>query len=346
MNNSQTRTYGIAETGIPLPAQPFPKEVRLAHFQPEQPLPLIISPTRSDLDLVTWAGEHREFIDEQLLKHGGILFRGFPVSAVEAFERVIKATAGDPLEYRERSSPRSQVSGNIYTSTDYPPAQSIFLHNEHSYSSTFPLRIFFFALLAPQEGGETPIADTRRVFDRIDPEIRERFLRKKWRYVRNFKEGIGLSWTTVFQTENRDEVEAYCRSHDIELEWKDEDDLRTWQVRPATLQHPQTGEVSWFNHATFFHVSTLAPEIRDALLETFAEEDLPNNTYYGDGSPIEPEVLEQLRAAYLQEKRLFVWQQGDILMLDNILVAHGREPYTGQRKITVGMAQPFTRKDV
>jgi alpha-ketoglutarate-dependent taurine dioxygenase len=115
-------------------------------------------------------------------------------------------------------------------------------------------------------------------------------------------------------------------------------------VRPAVTRHPVTGETLWFNHATFFHVSTLAPAIREELLVEFAEDELPANTYYGDGSPIEPEILDQLRALYEQFTVSFAWQKGDVLLLDNMMVAHGRAPYEGARKILVGMAEPTRRE--
>ena len=104
--------------------------------------------------------------------------------------------------------------------------------------------------------------------------------------------------------------------------------------------------MTWFNHATFFHISTLVPVIRDALLMQFEEEELPNNTYYGDGSPIEPEVLEALRDIYEKEQVLFPWQQGDIMLLDNMLSSHGRSPFKGERKIVAGMAQPMTSEQL
>jgi alpha-ketoglutarate-dependent taurine dioxygenase len=236
------------------------------------------------------------------------------------------------------------VSGKIYTSTEYPADQSIFLHNENSYQATFPLKIFFRCVTPAPEGGETPIADCRRIFRRIEPAVRERFIEKKWMYVRNFGHGFGLPWQTVFQTEDRGEVEAYCRSKGIEVEWRDGNRLRTRAVRPAVTHHPRTGEPVWFNHATFFHITTLEASLRDALLAEFKEEDLPTNTYYGDGSPIEADVLEQLRGLYREETVCFAWRQNDILMLDNLFSAHGRKPYAGPRKVLVGMAEPIHRQ--
>jgi alpha-ketoglutarate-dependent taurine dioxygenase len=192
----------------------------------------------------------------------------------------------------------------------------------------------------PTQGGETPIADCRKVFERIDPKVRQRFIEKGWMLVRNFGDGLSLSWQSVFQTEDRSAVEAYCRQAGIETEWHG-DRLRARQVRRAVAQHPATGEMVWFNHAAFFHVSTLESSTREVLLAGLAEEDLPNNTYYGDGSPIELSALDEIREAYRIEMVSFAWQPGDILMLDNMLVAHGRNPYAGPRKILVAMSEPF-----
>ena len=164
--------------------------------------------------------------------------------------------------------------------------------------------------------------------------------------MRNYGEGIGLPWQTVFQTNKKEEVDAYCRKVGIETEWREGDRLRTRAIRTAVAKHPRTGALVWFNHATFFHVSTLSPAISQVLLEEFKEEDMPTNSYYGDGSPIEAEVLEQLRDAYRRETRAFLWQQGDVLMVDNMLVAHGRMPYVGPRRILVGMADPNNRREV
>jgi alpha-ketoglutarate-dependent taurine dioxygenase len=309
-------------------------------------LPLVIEPAARGVDLTLWAAGNREFLDANLLKHGGLLFRNFPVGTAAEFEAFIKAVSGAPLEYRERSSPRSRVSGNIYTSTDHPANQSIFLHNENSYQQTWPLKIFFFCETPAESGGETPIADVRKVYARLDADLKARFAQKLWMYVRNFGDGLGLPWQAVFQTDDRAVVEAHCRQHGIEVEWKAGDRLRTRAVRQTVARHPRTGESVWFNHATFFHVTTLEPQLCAALLQEFAEDDLPTNTCYGDGTRIEPETLAQLRAAYTQEAVVFRWQQGDILLLDNMLVAHGRAPYAGPRKILVGMAEPCSDRGI
>ena len=315
-----------------------PDWVLMAQLDPATPLPLVVSPTVPEVDLVAWAGKHRALLEAHLLRHGALLFRSFGAGTAKALGRFVEAVSGGALPYLERSSPRSPVEGNVYTSTDHPADYRIFLHNEQSYNLVFPLRIFFACQTAALVGGETPIADVRRVLARLDPKIVERFAERRYRYVRNFGDGLGLSWQTAFQTSSRAEVEAYCRENEIGFEWRDRRRLRTWQVREAIARHPVSGDLAWFNHATFFNVTTLDQPVREALLASGGE--LPNDTCYGDGAPIEPGVLDELRAAYEAEMVSFPWQEGDLLMVDNVLVAHGRAPFRGPRSTLVAMSTP------
>jgi alpha-ketoglutarate-dependent taurine dioxygenase len=319
-----------------------PSLVKTEYLEKDQPLPLVIEPQVKGINPITWAATHKPYIEANLLTHGGLLFRNFGMKTATEFEQFSTVVCGELLEYHERSSPRRQVRGNVYTSTDYPATESIFLHNENSYQQTWPMRILFFCQTAPESGGETPIADCRKIYQRLSASVRERFIERKWMLIRNFGDGLGLSWQTVFQTTDKDEVDEHCRLNGIQTEWKDNDRLRTRAVRPAVAYHPKTGEPVWFNHATFFHVSTLDPTISAVLMRQFKEEDLPSTTCYGDGSSIEPESLEELRDAYRSETVAFPWQEGDLLLLDNMMVAHGRAPYKGARSILVGMAQPYS----
>jgi len=321
--------------------------VKTGTLVPGHDLPVLVVPALEGIDLAGWAEGNRALIEEKILKHGAILFRNFTMNTVADFENVIAAIAeGGAVEYRFRASPRTDAGKNIYTSTDYPANQPIFPHNEHSYSPVFPLRLFFYCVTPAAQQGETPIADCRRILQRVSPEIRRRFSEKNIMYVRNYNDGFGLPWQTVFQTTEKPLVEDYCRRHSIEFEWKSDDRLRTRQVGPAIVRHPRSGEHIWFNHGTFFHISTLPPQVRAGIEANFREEDYPTNTYYGDGTPIEADVLDELREIYQEELVVFPWQAGDVLMLDNVLTVHGRRPYSGARKVLTGMAEPTSWEDV
>lgn len=345
MKTSAPENDGIKKIGLlkrKAPSISRDSLIKTSLAYPEDSLPLVIEPAVDGLNLTAWAANNREFVEQQLSRCGAILFRDFNLKLPTEFERFILSYSGDLLEYKERSSPRKKVWGNVYTSTDYPADKSIFLHNENSYQDRWPMKIFFFCKTPAQQGGETPIADMRSVYNRIDPAIRERFEEKGWMLVRNFGEGIGIPWQVAFQTSDKSAVEEYCRRAGIKYVWRGNGRLKTYQVRRTVMTHPKSGEKVWFNHATFFHISTQEPAIRDALLSEFDEEDLPSNTYFGDGSRIEDSVLDELRSAYLSGAVRFLWQRGDLLMLDNMMVAHGREPYAGRREILVGMTEPFT----
>ncbi len=350
MKNLNNKKQSIGELGTLRRKTVKISSDELIHIEPLLPdrhIPIVVQPVVEGVNLLNWARNNKQTIESLLLQHKALLFRNFSVNTVTQFQDLIQATSsGELLEYRDRSSPRHEVSGKIYTSTDYPAEQRIFLHNEGTYWLTWPLKIYFGCLKGASQGGETPIADCRNVFQRIHPEIRERFIQKQVLYVRNYNDGFGLTWQTVFQTTDKAVVEEYCYRNAIEFEWKEGNRLKTRFCRPAVATHPKTGEMTWFNHAAFFHVSTLEPTIREALLAEFKPEDLPNNTYYGDGSLIEPSVLDELRTAYQQEKITFPWQEGDVLMLDNMSIAHGRESFVGSRKVLVGMAEPFSSKNI
>lgn len=308
--------------------------------------PLLIESHLDSLELSAWCENNLAVIRDQLQRHGGILFRGFSNQDPDTLPNVTRALQMQLMNYMEGATPRKAVATNVYTSTDFPPDQSIALHNENSYVMTWPMKVCFYCVVAPQDRGETPIADVRKVLGRISPATRERFERKGYVLVRNFRKNLSLPWQNSFKVESKEELDTYCKQARIEYEWKGDNHLRTRQVRPAIARHPETGEQIWFNHIAFWHVSSLEKNLRELLVSGYSEEGIPYNTYYGDGQRIEDGVVEELRQAYDAETVKFPWQKGDLLLLDNMLVAHGRSPFGGPRKIIVSMGDPYTRTDM
>jgi alpha-ketoglutarate-dependent taurine dioxygenase len=312
---------------------------------PGMTLPLVVTPEAEDISLVEWADKNRKLIEDKLLDHGAILFRGFNLDSVREFESFASATGNDLFgDYGDL--PREEVGGKVYGSTPYPAEERILFHNESSHMHRWPMLIWFYCVKAAAAGGETPIVDCRKVYNALDSTILDRFERHGLMYVRNFTDGLDVSWQKFFQTSDRAQVEDYCRRASLDFEWKDDNGLRIRQLSPAVVKHPQTGELTFFNQIQLHHVSCLPPSVQDSLRSILDPENFPRNVYYGDGSPIENSVIRHITDVYDRLAISFEWQEHDVLMLNNMLVAHSRNPFRGERKIVVALGSMVSQNEV
>ncbi|MBC9929279.1 TauD/TfdA family dioxygenase [Chitinophaga qingshengii] len=302
--------------------------------------PLVIKPLETGIDPFRWAEDHKAMVQKDLHRFGAILFRDFPLHQVQDFNKFVAAFGGEMIDYKERSSPRHEVEKKIYTSTDHPADQVINMHNENSYSRSWPLKLYFYCDIPSARGGETPIADSRRMLAMLSKSTKKKFREKGVLYVRNLGGMMGLNWDVVFQTTDRSVVEAYCKQKDIVFNWKDDNRLQLKYYAPAIRIHPQTGDESWFNHAFFYNILSLDPQFVEEILTVMDKEDFSFLSYYGDGEEIEEAVIDEIRSCFEQLKVSFLWQKGDVLLVDNMLMAHGRAAYEGERRILVAMTDP------
>ncbi|WP_080888220.1 non-ribosomal peptide synthetase [Nitrospira japonica] len=330
-----------------------PKAVNLAqrtlverrYLTPDQTLPLVLQPAVEDVDLAAWAQDNRAKVEQELFTHGAILFRGFALKRIEGFEQVAQALC--PALFSEYGDlPREKAGRHVYGSTPYPADKAILFHNESSHLHRWPLKQSFFCVQASREGGETPIVDCRKMYERLRPELRAKFQERSLMYVRNFTPGFDVSWQDFFHTEDKAAVEETCRQHGVEWDWTPDGGLRTRQVCPAILKHPKTGEWVFFNQIQLHHVSYLEPAVRNSLIEVLGIERVPRNVYFGDGTPIEDDIAAEIGELYERTSVRFPWREMDLLMLDNMLVAHARAPFVGPRKIVVAMGEMINRRDV
>lgn len=315
-------------------------------LDPERSLPLVIQHEQSDgpadqAVLISWYKENQDLIEQKLLEHGAILFRGFNINTPAIFARLTRAIAPELLDCLDDNGPRTKITGGIYTSTEYPAAYQLSLHSEYAYTRNFPSRLFFCCVVEPGQGGETPIADNRKILNNLAPEVVDEFKAKKVKYLRNLHagNGFGLSWQATFQTTDKAKVEEYCRNMLIDYEWKADGGLRLENTFASVINHPVTGEQVWFNQAPQFHPSDYPDDIYRSLLNSYRgkEDELPQTSCFGDGTPIDDSALRHIRETMFAQATVSPWRQGDVVMIDNVLVCHGRMPFSGQRKILLAM---------
>jgi len=154
---------------------------------------------------------------------------------------------------------------------------------------------------------------------------------------------LDVDWRTFFKTDSREDVERRLRQAGIEWRWLGKNELQTRTRCPAVISHPLTGERAFFNQVQLHHPSLLDPDTREDLLTVVGPERMPRNVCYGDGSNIEDADMATIGEAYEACAVRFPWEQGDVLMLDNMLAAHARDPFDGPRKIVVAMGAMFDR---
>lgn len=285
--------------------------------------------------------EEMDVISKLAHTNGAILFRGYNVDSEISLEECASNFPGNGLDYIGGNSPRTKLHNKIYTSTEYPPNLFISLHNELSYASSWPKFIFFCCSIPSQTGGSTVIADSRKIYNDLSENLLNEFKSKGVRYIRNLNggAGAGVSWQKTFETDNKHEVEEHCKLNQIDIKWGSNNSLQLIENRNAVLQHDVSTEWVWFNQADQFHPSTNPPAIYEALMDCYEDDvlSMPQYACFGDGSLIPLEYLDEIREVTKKHSVYFTWNKGDLLVLDNVLTAHGREPFQGERKILVSM---------
>lgn len=295
-------------------------------------------------DASRWASEHRDALRAAVVEQGALLVRGLGLREVAEVAAVFRRL-GSLMTEREAFAARQRYADGLYSSSKWPPSQPMCMHHELSYALEFPSTLLFACLAAPAEGGATPLADAASVLQALPSELLERFERVGWLLTRNYNGEIGASIAEAFGSDDRHAVESYCKAHAIEFEWQPDGALRTRQRRRAVVRHPHSGQRCWFNQIAFLNKWTIEAEVREYLVDIYGEDGLPFDTHFGDGAPIGPDIVQSINEVYETNTVRERWQPGDLLLVDNIRTAHGRERFSGPREVLVGMADALNLAD-
>jgi alpha-ketoglutarate-dependent taurine dioxygenase len=301
--------------------------------------------TEATGDAPSWAAEHRDALRAVVADHGSVLVRGLGLRDAAEVGAVLQRLASGLMSEREAFAPRRTYSDGVYSSSKWPPNQPMCMHHELSYALEFPGLMLFACLTAPTGGGATAVADSATVLAALPTELITRFEREGWLLTRSYNDEIGASVTEAFGTEDRAAVEAYCRANAIEFEWQPDGGLRTRQRRSAVVHHPATGRRCWFNQIAFLNEWTIVPEVREYLVDVYGADGLPFNTRFGNGDPIDEDVVQLLNRIYEANTAREPWRPGDLMLVDNVRTAHSREPFEGPREVLVAMADAVRLAD-
>lgn len=325
-------------------------------FINDDKLPLVIEPANPNMtqeECLQAIHEHAPELKKKMQQYGGLLFRKFPIHNEEDFGKIIKnIQIGNFVDYIGGDSPRNKIRDGIYTSTEAPPSIKIPLHNELSFVKRYPKYICFYCQVPPAEKGETIIADARKIYQSIDPDVKRRFETKSLKYVScyyyksnvmnlvNKLQRSHKSWIDVFETEDKQEVERKCKENEFEYKWHQNDWIQIAQHRPASIDHPETKEKVWFNQAHLydFNPKLLGPaRYVGAKLFYIRKHMRLHEIYFGDGAKIPRNDLYHILETLDKHTIAFPWHKGDVMILDNVLAMHGRAAFSGKRRVLTAM---------
>lgn len=332
------------------------KMIKCNGYNIKEQFPVLISsqyPNFNFQDFLHSLQENENSLRQLLLTYGGLLFRGFPIHCAKDFSRVVESMRlGNFVNYIGGDSPRDKIEKNVYTSTEAPPAIHIPLHQELSFIKYSPRHIYFFCKTAPQHGGQTIIADARRIYKALNAKLKDKFIENGLTYISRYygyskiMEWVNKfqrshkSWIEVFETKDKQDVEKKCLDNEFKWKWLQHDWIEIQQTRPAIMEHPLTKEIVWFNQA---HLYDFNPKLLGwtrymaAKLFYYRKSTLLHEIKFANGETIPRQDLYHILDILDQHTIYFPWHSGDVLVLDNILAMHGRAPFKGARRILTAL---------
>ncbi len=273
-----------------------------------------------------------------LLKNAGtVLFRGFDVAAPEDFDAVVEAYGDDNFAYKESLSNavRVNVTPRVFTANEAPPETSIYLHHEMAQTPIYPSKLFFYCQIAADKGGATPLCRSDVLLEKLakeDPDLVQAFADKGVRYSSTMPlendagSGQGRSWRSTLSCESKEGAEARLQALGYEWKWQEHESLRVTTPVLSAVRSVDDGRRVFFNQ----------------LIAAFrgwsdSRNDASKSICFGDGTAITPDHMAG--AIRLADELSFdlQWQSGDVALIDNFTVMHGRRPFEGTRRVLASL---------
>ena len=312
--------------------QPIASQQR--HADTAFPLVLVPSYQMANVDEVA---QQREALMAQLAIHGAIVFRGCDIADDQRFDRFVTAFGLEnfPHDGSLSNAVRRNRTPRIFTANEAPCDVEIFLHHEMAQTPLFPRYLFFCCEQAAAVGGATPLCRSDVLLQRLQarlPRFIERCRQKGACYalvmpgVADQASGQGRSWRETLGVESKEAAEARLASLHYQWQWLPEECLAVTTPALPLVRHTSAGQEVFFNQ----------------LIAAFCgwqdqRNEQSRSVTYGDGSTIDEEDLKAATDIAYELSFDLNWQTGDVALIDNDRVMHGRRPFHGSRSVLASL---------
>lgn len=291
-------------------------------------------------------GPSKTIVSDLINAHGFVVFRGYGIQSDQDFHRFVESFGLENFKYADSFSNavRHNRTDRVFTANEAPPNVEIFLHHEMAQTLTFPGALFFFCEKAAESGGATPICRSDRTLKTLETQnptfvAKLRSVGVKYRNSMpseaNRESGQGRSWKDTLTVNSAHEAEEKLVALGYQFNWLEDGGLSVQTPALAAVDHFGRGKDVFFNQI-----------VAAAAGWTVAADDKEPRLCFGDDSPIgHADLADTIKAAYQHTVDL-EWQTGDVALLDNLKVMHGRRPFGGSRSVLASLCNPISRPAV
>lgn len=310
------------------------------HDYEDGAFPLIINGERFNGDLAQaseWVRKIQPDLETLLGTHGALLFRGFPLAGIEDFDAFILAFDYPNFQYRDSLSNAVRVNKTerVFTANEAPPDVEIFMHHEMAQTPVFPSKLFFYCEKPAEQAGATPVCRSDKLWKRIKEELPEFAAACEAHgllYTNVMPDqddaasGQGRSWRSTFFSDSREAAEARMTELGYSWEWGTDGTLRATTPNLPAVKTLDDGTQVFFNQ----------------LIAAFkgwkdTRNDPAKAITFGNAAPLAPDVMAQVCDMADEMSFDIPWQAGDVVLVDNYRVMHGRRPFSGTRKVLASL---------
>ena len=302
------------------------------------PLVLVCQDPALDLAVaIAWIERQRLELLHEADVCGAVLFRGFPLATADDFDRFVAAFALPNFPYNESLSNAVRVNRTprVFTANEAPPTINIFLHHEMAQTPNYPSRLFFFCEQPAESGGSTPLCRSDIVWQRLveaEPDFARDCETKGLRYSNvmpaenDSTSGMGRSWQSTLRANGRAEAQTRLAALGYSWQWLEDGSLRATTPTLPAVREVGSGRKTFFNQLIAAYQGWKDQRNDPSKAITF-----------GDGSPLDREAVESV--IEIAEELCFEipWQRGDVTLVNNYLVMHGRRHFVGTRKVLASL---------